>query len=160
MCLRERQMKWDTRAVCSIWNKQVCASWSVPGIFLLLVLSLFFNITIIITTRKLAQCVCCISELCVLVHMTDRGLLCMGCVVNESVYFMLCYLWQIRQISAQKEVQEDLVQRYTTINDRLNSLRVENDEVSISWSSSVVAVVIQNWYWGRVMGGSVCALLF
>ena len=37
---------------------------------------------------------------------------------------------QIRQISAQKEVQEDLLQRYATIDDRLRSLKVENDEVS------------------------------
>lgn len=36
---------------------------------------------------------------------------------------------EIRQISAQKEVQEDLIQRYTTINDRLGSLKVENDEI-------------------------------
>ncbi|XP_025107166.1 SLIT-ROBO Rho GTPase-activating protein 3-like isoform X1 [Pomacea canaliculata] len=36
---------------------------------------------------------------------------------------------EIRQISAQKEVQEDLIQRYNTITDRLGSLKVENDEV-------------------------------
>ncbi|XP_076448200.1 SLIT-ROBO Rho GTPase-activating protein 1-like isoform X3 [Babylonia areolata] len=39
---------------------------------------------------------------------------------------------EIRQISAQKEVQEDLVHRYTTINDRLGNLKVENDEI---WKS-------------------------
>ncbi|KAK7503696.1 hypothetical protein BaRGS_00005235, partial [Batillaria attramentaria] len=36
---------------------------------------------------------------------------------------------EIRQISAQKEVQEDLLQRYSTINSRLGSLKVENDEI-------------------------------
>lgn len=36
---------------------------------------------------------------------------------------------EIRQISAQKEVQEDLIHRYSTINDRLGSLKVENDEI-------------------------------
>ncbi|XP_076469342.1 SLIT-ROBO Rho GTPase-activating protein 1-like [Babylonia areolata] len=39
---------------------------------------------------------------------------------------------EICHISAQKEVMEDLLQRYTTINDRLNSLKVENDEI---WKS-------------------------
>ncbi|XP_035828526.1 SLIT-ROBO Rho GTPase-activating protein 1 [Aplysia californica] len=36
---------------------------------------------------------------------------------------------EVCQISAQKEVQEALVQWYTTIEDRLNSLKVENDEI-------------------------------
>ncbi|XP_050413172.1 SLIT-ROBO Rho GTPase-activating protein 1 isoform X1 [Patella vulgata] len=36
---------------------------------------------------------------------------------------------EVRQISAQKPVQEDLVQRYQGICDRLNCLKVENDEI-------------------------------
>lgn len=50
----------------------------------------------------------------------------------DARYYCMCCVWflQVSQISAQKEVQEDLIQRHTTIEDRLNSLKVENDEVS------------------------------
>ncbi|KAH9512475.1 SLIT-ROBO Rho GTPase-activating protein 3 [Bulinus truncatus] len=55
----------------------------------------------------------------------------------NNVYFMLPKKFEFQpfkgdevcQISAQKEVQEDLIQRQTTIDDRLNSLKVENDEI-------------------------------
>ncbi|BFZ08300.1 hypothetical protein BsWGS_11339 [Bradybaena similaris] len=55
----------------------------------------------------------------------------------NNIYFMLPKKFEFQsfkgdevcQISAQSEVQEDLIQRHTTIEDRLNSLRVENDEI-------------------------------
>ncbi|XP_013083230.2 SLIT-ROBO Rho GTPase-activating protein 1-like isoform X3 [Biomphalaria glabrata] len=55
----------------------------------------------------------------------------------NNVYFMLPKKFEFQpfkgdevcQISAQKEVQEDLIQRHITIEDRLNSLKVENDEI-------------------------------
>lgn len=54
-----------------------------------------------------------------------------------------CCISQIRQISAQKEVQEDLIQRYNTITDRLGSLKVENDEVSVdTLGTSAMGLVI------------------
>ncbi|RUS79935.1 hypothetical protein EGW08_012279, partial [Elysia chlorotica] len=58
----------------------------------------------------------------------------------NNVYFMLpkkfefqssspLLIFQVCQISAQKEAREDLIQRFTSIEDRLNSLKVENDEI-------------------------------
>ncbi|XP_059167757.1 SLIT-ROBO Rho GTPase-activating protein 1-like isoform X4 [Physella acuta] len=55
----------------------------------------------------------------------------------NNVYFMLPKKFEFQpfkgdevcQISAQKEVQDDLLQRHLTIEDRLNSLKVENDEI-------------------------------
>uniref|UniRef100_A0A0B7A370 SLIT-ROBO Rho GTPase-activating protein 1 n=1 Tax=Arion vulgaris TaxID=1028688 RepID=A0A0B7A370_9EUPU len=55
----------------------------------------------------------------------------------NNIYFMLPKKFEFQpfkgdevcQISAQKEVQEDLIQRHTTIEDRLDSLKVENDEI-------------------------------
>ncbi|CAG5119867.1 unnamed protein product [Candidula unifasciata] len=55
----------------------------------------------------------------------------------NNIYFMLPKKFdyqpfkgdEVCQISAQKEVQEDLIQRHATIEDRLNSLKAENDEI-------------------------------
>ncbi|GFO43846.1 slit-robo rho GTPase-activating protein 1, partial [Plakobranchus ocellatus] len=55
----------------------------------------------------------------------------------NNVYFMLPKKFEFQpfkgdevcQISAQKEAREDLIQRFTAIEDRLNSLKVENDEI-------------------------------
>ena len=47
----------------------------------------------------------------------------MGSIISSLFCLQVC------QISAQKEAREDLIQRFTSIEDRLNSLKVENDEV-------------------------------
>ncbi|BFZ10566.1 hypothetical protein BsWGS_13608 [Bradybaena similaris] len=55
----------------------------------------------------------------------------------NNIYFMLPKKFdfqpfkgdEVCQISAQKAVQEDLIQRHATIEDRLNSLKAENDEI-------------------------------
>ena len=48
---------------------------------------------------------------------------------KHLITYIDCLMLQIRQISAQTEVQDNLIQWYTTIGDRLNNLKVENDEV-------------------------------
>jgi len=44
---------------------------------------------------------------------------------------------QVSHLSAQKSVQEDLIDRLNTITERLNSLRVENDEVGYEEEESL-----------------------
>ena len=44
--------------------------------------------------------------------------------------FQSCRGDEVQQISAQKPVQDDILQRYHTIGERLQDLRLENDEVS------------------------------
>ena len=50
-------------------------------------------------------------------------------IANEGRHIKKCFYWQVHQISAQKSVQDDILQRYKAIDERLRDLRLENDEV-------------------------------
>lgn len=50
------------------------------------------------------------------------------------MYQNVSFLCQVKQICAQKSVQEQLIQEYNVIGDRQLQLKLENDEVSDSES--------------------------